>query len=253
MFAATDEPVGTIEPRGFVRLSTIATIAAGLGAIGGLLIHLIGVTVSESLFEQWGLDAAMFPKPTDVILVQGYYALISGLVANVLGSVFKYWLWLVLFGALIGGVSLAMSWLDKVAPRTLPGWLARRRQVIVAGVMLLTGVGITAIMFPLAIFTVVAMLAMPVQVGNEYGKLLFRNQVSAFSVGCNQQSTSAKCMTATKGGESVAVGFLIAASDSHVALYDPTDKQTVVLERAGLTLRSGPKGSSHPPSPGASK
>jgi hypothetical protein len=232
------------------RWTVVASVLGIVSAVGGVLLHLIGVTVNETYFQQWGLDAAMFPKPTDVTLVQGYYAMVNGISTIVVALIAQHWPWLLAYGAFIGLVAWGLTAIDNLPRTRLAGWIAGHEKLARTFVMFVFGVGLVAVVLPLALITVVVVLALPISAGDAYGKSLVRAQLADFKAGCDRPTHQAACVSVMKGDQALARGFLIAATQPRVALYDPTAQRTIVIEAHGLTLLGAPR--RHPVPPDAS-
>jgi lysylphosphatidylglycerol synthetase-like protein (DUF2156 family) len=229
------------------RWTSIATLLGVVSAVGGVLLHLIGVTVNETYFKQWGLDAAMFPKPTDMTLVQGYYALVNGISKIVVTLIAQHWPWLLAYGLFLGPAAWLSTVMDTFPRTRLAGWIAHHERLARIVVMFALGLGIVAVVMPLVLVTVVVVLALPISAGNQYGKTLVQEQLDDFKGGCERSTSKAKCVSLMKGEQLLARGFLIAATQPRVAIYDPAAKRTIVLETEGLTLNGAPNRLADPP------
>lgn len=224
----------------------MAAVLAGIGAFGGVLLHLIGITTHQTYFRQWGLDAEMFPKAADVTVVLGYRAMWDAMAKGVIGALVEHWMWWLLYGLLIGGAMWGIAAFDKVPGEQLKGWATRHRRWLNVAFALGVGVFSACIFVPLTLLTVVLVLALPISVGDQYGKTLVQAQLSDFKRGCDNPASHAKCAALLKDDRTMERGFLIAASNAHVALYDPASNRISVHERAGFALRGAPNWLAYP-------
>jgi hypothetical protein len=211
--------------------------------VGGAVLYLVGSTVSHTYFRQWGLDAAMFPSPSDQTIILGYHALTNELASAYLRVLGQYALWLVGYALLIWLAAVGAGRWERSRARERVATLAQRYEgpfKILA--MLLVSLGLVVIM-PLAAFVIVVfLLAWPLSAADAYGKQLVAAQLTEFKLGCDDAALTAKCITMARGNEAISRGFLVGSSERVVALFDPAAGRTVLMEREGLVLTGGPRG-----------
>lgn len=233
-------------PRGF-PWATAAKIAAAASAVGGVLLHLIGATANQAYYEQWGLDPAMFPKATDLTLVLGYQAMLGGF-AKFVGLVIRdYWPWLLGYGIVMGlslwgaEVAAGRGWLEPVRST-----LVRKEKVVRIVTVIVVSIVLFAVAVPVAISAAFLALAGPLTVGDAYGRQVVEDQLTDFKLGCANVAARARCATVTRNGDLVGQGYLIGASETHVALFSAESNRTMVVERTGLQIVGAPRVTAYP-------
>ncbi|HVR52302.1 MAG TPA: hypothetical protein VMS38_21390 [Pseudorhodoferax sp.] len=215
----------------------VAQIVAALMAMGGVCLHLMGATYNAAYYERWGVDVAFFPLPTDATLVLGYQALLNGLAEGALALYVEYRTWLVAYG---GFLALALGMGLWIGLRQLRGeavWSpsTRWRRAAQLGTPLLAAFAIPSLVVPYAGLLAVFALALPMSTAEKYAQQQVDSRLAAYQKGCSHSATP-PCTTASRIGEAKVTGFLVGASSSHIAVYDPAEHKVVTLERAGLVL-----------------
>lgn len=204
---------------------------------------MVGSTVSQTYFRQWGLDAAMFPSSSDQTIILGYHALMNELATAYLRVLGQYVLWLVGYALLIWLAALGAARWERSPGRLRAANLLRRYEgpfKIIA--MLLVSLGLVVLM-PLVAFTIIVLLlGWPLSAADSYGKQLVAGQLADFKLGCDSAALAAKCITVTRGGDAIYRGFLVGSSERVVAMFDPAAGRVVLLEREGLVLSAAPRG-----------
>lgn len=241
-----DPVVLSTAPRGF-PWATAAKIAAAASAVGGVLLHLIGATANQAYYEQWGLDPAMFPKATDLTLVLGYQAMLGGF-AKFVGLVIRdYWPWLLGYGIVMAfslwgaEVAAARGWFEPVRST-----LVRREKIVRIVTGMVISIALFAIAVPVAISAAFLAVAGPLTIGDAYGRQVVEEQLSDFQLGCCNLAARARCATVTRNGDLVGQGYLIGASETHVALFSAESNRTMVVERAGAQIVGAPRLTAYP-------
>lgn len=244
----SDPVVGTL-PTGAHSLpwSTLAKFAAAASAVGGVLLHLIGATVNQAYFQQWGLDPAMFPKATDLTLILGYHALLGSLAEFVVLFFQDYWYWLLGYGVILW---LYVWAAEVVTSRGLlepvRSTLARKEKLVRVLTVLVVCVALTAVAVPFAISAALLAVAGPLSVGDTYGRKLVKDQLDDYKLGCSNLASRTRCVTVTRSGDLIGQGYLIGATEAHVALYSAATNRTMVVERAGLQIVGAPRLTAYP-------
>jgi uncharacterized protein YggT (Ycf19 family) len=220
----------------------LTAFIATVSAVGGAVLYLVGTTVSQTYFGQWGLSAAMFPSSPDEMIVLGYHALMNELAKAYLRVIGKYVLWLVGYALLIWlAAVLVAKWENRGGKTQLANAMQRYEGPFRAFAMLLGSLGLV-VATPLAAFVMIILLfSWPLTAGDAYGKEWVLRQHAEFKPGCDNPAVPAKCIALLRGDNLVARGFLIGSGERVVALFDPSSGRTVLMEREGLVLRGAPR------------
>lgn len=217
--------------------STVAKILAATGAVGGLVLHLIGYVSHQFYLGAWGIDSGLFPQQTDDIIVLGYYAFVDR-VASIFSTLnySQFWSWLgigLLLTIYIFTVYKFARWLSNNKTihlvKKIPGWISELSKIFALTIMTLAGI-------PVALFFAVFFLAIPAFLGENFGKTHAERQLTTFVMGCNQDSSAHMCIELCKDKISLARGFLIESSESHIAVFDVNRKRALAFEREGTEL-----------------
>lgn len=218
--------------------SSLAKIGAITAAVGGVSLHLMGQAAHRVYLYQMGISAGHFPKTTDWFVINGYYTLAELFLVFV--KAFSEHIWQIVLSILV--LSLYMysveklgGWLRAKDPATrltgLPAWASDLIRNLFASTFVLVGI-------PIAIMFVMMILLLPAVVGETAGKDVAAKDLVRFASGCesNESDTSVRCSQIVMGGEVLVTGYVIDASHSHVAIYDPATRRTTVVETTGKTV-----------------
>jgi hypothetical protein len=107
----------------------LTTFIAAVGTVGGAVLYLVGSTVSQTYFRQWGLDAAMFPSSSDQTIIFGYHALTNELATAYLRVLGQYALWLVGYAVLIWLAAVGAQRWERSRAREHLATLVQRYEV----------------------------------------------------------------------------------------------------------------------------
>ncbi|NUZ06551.1 hypothetical protein [Piscinibacter koreensis] len=209
-------------------------IVGGMVVLLGLLLHLVGVATHSAYLREWGVEAALFPRPLDRVLIDGYEVLlVSGLKISILpnllilvafaAAVTLYWTAFGEASRRIDAMEAAPAWLER-----LPRWaqLLSARFVVVLGI---------TIAVPLAMWLISYFLAQPVVLAENSGKAQAAKQREQFAKGC-QAATPTGCFELRRGTELVARGLLIDGSQEYIAFYDVGTSGVRVVPRQGTSF-----------------
>ncbi|MBF5004484.1 hypothetical protein [Diaphorobacter caeni] len=212
-------------------LLTAATISVGAAAV---LLHLLGFTVYTAYLEAWGVNAEQFPKATDWLIINGYYAIWRG-TAMLLVLSFKNALWTAASVALfllylwILKLPLEPSTQSKQRAYLWPRWLKRLLQV-----MAFSG-AIAASLIPLTL-AIYVFTGVPARLGKAIGEEIFQSDYRDFYKGCEKSRTN--CIKVLKHEKEIGQGYFLASSQSHLAYFDAATYTSHVLPLAELELRT---------------
>jgi len=220
-------------------LTKIGAISA---AVGGLSLHLMGHVTHRFYLHQMGADAGLFPKTTDWLVINGYYAL-GGRLLSLLEAFFAHAWWIVLAAAVLGcylyGMEALGRWLKTKAPITglswLPSWASDLLRNLFLSSFVVVGIPVAA-MWAMLIFL------LPAVMGEVAGKDVAAKEMALFMAGCDNSESNRKvrCSDIVEDGKILATGYVIDASQSHIAIFDPVAKRTTVMAVAGKTIIGRP-------------
>ena len=218
--------------------SSLAKIGAVTATVGGLSLHLMGQVAHRVYLSLMGVNAGQFPKTTDWLVINGYYAF-GGRLLSLLGAFFAHAWWIVLAIAVLGGYLYGMEalgrWLRTKSPIAgfswLPSWISDLIRNLFLSSFVVLGV-------PIAAMWVMLIFLLPAFVGETAGKDVAANEMALFMAGCNNRESSHKvrCSEIVEHGKVLATGYVIDASQSHVAIFDPVTRRTTVMAMTGKTV-----------------
>ncbi|OUM00784.1 hypothetical protein A8M77_19005 [Variovorax sp. JS1663] len=211
------------------------SVLTALVAVGTATLHLL-VRVSHQVYLQsWGIDAGVFPKPTDWLLIYGYYGMVDRSVA-VFNAVASNLGWLavamvvaalylfVLFSPSGLGTGTVPKWLQH------PPWRRRLAKYLVIG-------GLVGAAIPGALVLWTTLMVIPAALGETAGKAHAEREAAEFKKGCEHAKYT--CVQLKKGGELLGLGFVLDGSPSHIAIYDVQVQRARVIPRDAVEMVSG--------------
>lgn len=121
------------------------SLATALVAVGTVTLHLIGDVRHRHYLNYWGIDAGLFPKTADWILINGYYGVVDRFVA-ILIAILGNLHWLAAAAVILGLYGFILQSPAGGTSGEAPQWLLRqpewRRRLIRQ--MLLTALFVSA-------------------------------------------------------------------------------------------------------------
>ena len=219
---------------------TALSLFTALVAAGTVTLHLIGDVRHRQYLGYWGIDAGLFPKTTDWILINGYYGVVDRFVAiliAMLGNVH----WLATAAVILGVYVFILLSPASGASGEAPAWLLRqpewRRRLIWQ--MLLTGLFVSVV--PCALFLLTAFMAVPAALGETAGKAAAQNEASEYRKGC--QTSKIPCVELKGEGGVISTGFVLDSSPSHIAIFDAQMQRgrVIALEKLEVVSSRLPK------------
>lgn len=232
-----------------ISWSSLAKILGALGAVGGVLLHLMGYVAHRSYMAEWGLDPGLFSKQMDEIAVLGYASIIDrsvsvfSLLADNQGTIASVWVLLSLY-------IYAVWWMEEsprqAGARQWFGRLPRRWADLVKSAI---GSGFVLAIFPAGLSLVLLVLVVPMAIGQGFGRSAAQSEYSRFNKGCERSVTGSRCFEVLKDGRRVAHGFLIDSSSSHIALFDVDKKRARIILREGTELLADERPEAGRPAP----
>lgn len=218
--------------------ANLIKIGAITTAVGGVSLHLMGQVAHRVYLYQMGINAGHFPKTTDWFVINGYYTLAE--LFLVLVKAFSAHIWQIALSILVLGIYMyglekLGGWLRSKDPAFrlsgLPAWASNLIGNLLASTFVLIGI-------PVAIMLVMMILLLPAVVGETAGKDVAARELTRFTSLCVEigSNASVRCSQVAMDGKVLVTGYIIDASQSHVAVFDPATRRTTVLETAGKTI-----------------
>ncbi|MFP8780123.1 hypothetical protein [Hydrogenophaga sp. RWCD_12] len=206
--------------------TTALSVLTALVALGSVILHFIGDVSHRQYLKFWGIDAGLFPKSTDWILINGYYSLVTRFIA-ILEVIFKNVHWLATAAILLG---LYMGFLLTPIGSgrgVMHEWLQRRsaRYRNFLRITYFTALLVGAL--PLAMFVLTSVMVIPAALGEEAGRAAAENELDVFRKGCS--ISTPRCVEARREGQLVATGFVLDSSTSYLAIFDERTQQGRVI------------------------
>lgn len=211
------------------------SLSTAIVAAGTVTLHLIGDVRHRFYLKYWGIDASLFPKTTDWILINGYYGVVDRFIA-ILGAILGNLHWFVASAVILGFyIFILLSPIGGTAAE-VPAWLLRqpawRRRFIRQ--MLLTILFASAI--PCALILLTAFMAVPAALGETAGRAAAEKEAVEYRKGC--ELSRSPCVELKRGGDVVATGFVLDSSPSHIAIFDAQAQRTRILAVEKLEMMS---------------
>lgn len=226
------------EPKPF-SWGLLAKLFAGIAAVGGLVLHMMGYVSHRNYLAAWGLDPGLFPKPADAIIIQGFYAVVDRTITmfSVVGERVEQLLIAAGIMTVVLFLAIVLSRLVEQQARTRVSRLSSRFPkwcsdfwVSLAVTYIVVGV------VPFVLAFVVIVLAIPAFLGESYGHAAAERDRARYLTGCQQKAGTQGCIELNKDGKIAVRGFLIESSESHIAIFDVSEKRARALERSGTEL-----------------
>lgn len=186
-------------------------------AVGTVTLHLIGDLSHRHYLKFWGIDAGLFPKTTDWILINGYYGVVDRFVA-ILTAMLGNLSWMAIAAAILGLYVFILLSPAGGASGKAPAWLLRQPpwRLRLIQQMLLTAAFVAAV--PCALFLLIAFMVVPAALGETAGKFSAEKEASEYRKGC--QHSKIPCVELKAEAKTIATGFVLDSSLSHIAIFD---------------------------------
>jgi hypothetical protein len=207
-----------------------------LVAIGTVTLHLIGDLRHRHYLKFWGIDAGLFPKTTDWILINGYYGAVDRFVA-ILTAMLGNLSWMAVAAVILGlYVFILLSPVGGSSGKA-PAWLLRQPpwRLRLIQQMLLTAAFVAAV--PCALFLLIALMVVPAALGEAGGKISAEKEASEYRKGCLHSKIP--CVEVKAEAKTIATGFVLDSSLSRIAIFDAQLQRARVIELEKLELISG--------------
>lgn len=221
----------------------LAKLFAGIAAVGGLVLHMMGYISHRTYLSAWGLDPGLFPKPADAIIIHGFYAVVDRTVTmlTVINESGEKLLLAVIAMATLLFISVGVSRIGGSGQDTrihryfsrLPKWCGDLFASMAVAFSALAVV-------PVVLAFAVIVLAIPALLGENYGQVAATRERASYEPGCQKKAGAPRCVELRKDGKIAVRGFLIESSESHIAMFDVAEKRARALERSGTELFADP-------------
>lgn len=212
------------------------SMVTALVAAATVTLTFLGNVSHSQYFRHWGLDASLFPKTVDWMLINGYYGLTNGLI-SIVGAIYDNAVFLgcavVVVGLYVFFVVQPPGRFSKGAPLwwlRQPEWFRRLTKH-----MSLTALFIGAPTSLLLLVT--ALMIIPAALGESAGKRMAQDENEEYIKGCG--ISKLPCVELKEGSKVVAVGFVIANSPSYIAIFDVRLRRARVIPFEKLEVVSG--------------
>jgi len=204
----------------------VLSLSTAVVAAGTVTLHLIGDVRHRFYLKYWGIDASLFPKTTDWILINGYYGVVDRFIA-ILVAILGNLHWLAAAAAIFGFYIFVLltpmgaasgeppAWLLR-----LPAWLRRLIRQMVLTILFASGI-------PCALILLTAFMAVPAALGEIGGKAAAEKEAAEYRKGC--KLSKFPCVELKRGGDVIATGFVLDSSSSHIAIFDAQVQRTRIL------------------------
>ena len=229
------EPSSLPGPKPLFQLgwTTALSILGVIAAVGAVTLHIVGLTQHQVYLGFWGLNANLFPKSTDWLLLQGYYGLFERLVAVIRATMGNIG-WLFLTVLFLGLLVFLVNLVNRIELPELPSrfiQLAKWQRELVL-VLLLAMCFCAALPGTLLVF--VAFSAGPAALGETAGRSAAEAALIEYKKGCAESRPH--CVQLKRTGENVAKGYVLDDSQSHIAIFDVELQRGRTLPREGLEV-----------------
>lgn len=216
-----------------LNFSMVLSLSASIVAAGTVTLHLVGDLRHKYYLQHWGVEDGLFPKSTDWILINGYYGVVDRFFSIVI-AILSNLHWLAIASVILGLYIYILLKPNTGRPFKAPRWVLRLpewaqrffRQVFLTTLFVSTA--------PLALLLFTAFMAVPAAFGETAGKAAAITHASEIQKGCNQSKIP--CAELKSGRETIAKGYVLDSSQSHIAIFDVDLQRARVLPLDKLEL-----------------
>lgn len=229
---------GVIKRRVGVRVTwnQAAAFLTAFVATATVVLHMVGVVSHEFFLRHWSVEADLFPKSTDWLLIHGYYALFGRFVAGLQVVTSEV---LIFIGVALGlGLYVALLlWISEFDSTTWDevGLLLPRRARAFARRAALTF--LVVVLLPFCLFVLTAFMAIPAALGEAAGTASAEQRAADFKKGCKESKQ--RCIELRRDGVAFATGYHLDSSATHIAIFDVAINKARAVSREGVEVVSG--------------
>lgn len=195
----------------------------------------MGLTRHQVYLGFWGVNANLFPKATDWLLLHGYYGLIDRFVA-VFNALMGNIAWSIAAAIFLAFAVFLVDLFNRLEFPQIPaklvqgeGWL--RRLLLLMLFALLVFVSLPGTLLVLTAFS-----AVPAALGETAGRSAAEAVLIEYKKGCVESRHH--CVQLRNNGAEVAKGFVLDDSQAHIAIFDVDLQRSRTLPREGLEVIS---------------
>lgn len=211
--------------------TAIATASVGVGAV---LLHAIGSIRHNVFLAQFGMDADLFPKSTDWLVLYGFYGVFNRASWGVT-FLKEHWYWLPVVWVALGlYLFLLNTPIGEGEPGPITLWLKSKgawaKRLILS--LLMSSIAVWV--------SVVALLAFGwppsslVSSAKRLNWLRLKWRKEDYAKGC--KNSKSKCVVLRKVDQTLASGYVLDSSVTHITIFDPEGRQARSLEREGTEI-----------------
>ena len=211
--------------------TAIATASVGVGAV---LLHAIGSIRHNVFLAQFGMDADLFPKSADWLMLYGFYGVFNR--AN-WGLIFlrQHWYWLPVVWIALGLYLFVLKTpVGEGEPGPFTLWLKRKgawaKRLLLSLILSWLAVWVSIVAL-LLVWLATVFIGV---VGETAGLATAEMAKEDYAKGC--EKSKSKCVVLLKGGQTVASGYVLDSSVSHIAIFDPEERDARSLPREGTEV-----------------
>lgn len=215
--------------------SGVLSLLTALAAVGTVTLHIVGMASHRAYLEFWGIDAGVFPKSTDLVLINGYYGLVNQSALALLGILANFGWW----AAAAAGVALYLFILLSpwdAGSGAVGAWLTGRAAWVQRLARYLAGTLLVAAIIPAMLTAWTAVMIVPDAVGAASGRAHAEREAAEFTKGC--EKSKRVCVELKKDGQALGLGFVLNGSPSYIAIFDAQLKRARVIPREAVELIS---------------
>jgi hypothetical protein len=213
----------------------VTGIFAALSAIAGVILHMVGAIAHTTYLHHWSVEADLFPKSTDWLLINGYYGLFERWLAAVRGvasEVLMFLLYSAGFGVYLAFAFALIS--RPVRAETMVEWLPRLSPTVRVFIWRAVGTLMFLMMLPFVFFLSGAFLAIPGALGEAAGQAIAKRDSAEFDKGC--LASKPRCVELRRAGKVVGTGYVLDSSPSYIAILDVATRRALSVPRDGLDV-----------------
>lgn len=186
--------------------------------------------------QHWGIDAGVFPKSADLVLINGYHGLVNQSAQAILSILSNFGWWT------LGACFVALYLFALISPWDAGigkawEWLAKRTSSFQRLVRCFVATLAFAALIPFLLSAWTLIMYFPDAIGAANGKQSAEREAAEYAKGC--EKSKHPCVELKKGDQSLGSGFLLDGSPTFVAIFDPQQRRARVIPREGVELLSG--------------
>lgn len=217
----------------FSRWAFLLSSSSALIAIGTVLLHFVGSVSHIQYLAHWGVSANLFPKDSSWLLINGYYGTALQFL-EMLNAIANNWYFLIGTGIISGIYISLLLWQTNTEPRPMFKW---EKKIPKWARRLLQQTALTTLLVcasPLALTLLIATMFIPAIFAEFSGKNIAQRHHDIYSKGC--ENPKADCVDLIKNSSTLARGFVLDMSSTHIAIFDVDSQRSRVLPIENLEI-----------------